>query len=321
MTNILHDVPVYEAIWSEDFGGCYAVEMPIADIWRIIGSDNPNSELATREPNTDTSVHIQDLWISVPGLLNNKPLVHFAFRAGTVFTNLDPFIPSEQYVSAICGIGGFPPDQTCNRTVFASAAEHWETVRQPMAFAFTLLPIQNRCYFPEQHKWLSEKTARMLAVACNLWNHPDAIDLDSEQVPIKVRLRELETAVTETDACVLPNLPYHTDSKITYLEAVVSQYFASGELFEGPDDFIEIEDAVNLLLKFRTYVEQDFQACYDNSESEVIRDWWGYFGETKARWVALSMTAKMLVNLCQCQKVPETFSALLHSPSGTCYIV
>ena len=125
----------------------------------------------------------------------------------------------------------------------------------------------------------------------------------------------------QTDTSVLPIRRSHTDYKVTHLETVVSQYFASGALLEGPDDCIEIVDAVSLLEKASTYVEQDFEVSYDNSESEVIRDWWGYFGATKARWVALSMTMKMLMNLCQCHVVPDTFGALLHVPSGTCYIV
>ena len=54
--------------------------------------------------------------------------------------------------------------------------------------------------------------------------------------------------------------------------------------------------------------------------NRIVDDWWGRFGPHKARWVALHMTLKLLDNMTEALVLPQTFTALLHSGTGTCFI-
>jgi hypothetical protein len=129
----------------------------------------------------------------------------------------------------------------------------------------------------------------MIRVCGSLWDHAEAIDLDHEGVPVKVRLRDLPNALMVIDGYVEPRSPIYTDRKVERLDEMAQQHLQLSPEFSNRGYFIEIEDAVTLLEKAGTYLDKDFIHLNEDGETEITRDWWGYFGEPKARWVALAV--------------------------------
>jgi hypothetical protein len=43
-------------------------------------------------------------------------------------------------------------------------------------------------------------------------------------------------------------------------------------------------------------------------------------GKERARWIALDMAIKLETNITNALEFPKSFSALLHTPSGKCFI-
>ncbi|KAK5048282.1 hypothetical protein LTR84_005952 [Exophiala bonariae] len=321
---LMKELPVHEATWCSDYGGLFAVEIPVVDVWRIIGSYNRHFRNSEDRLRSENEIHVQDLWISVPGALHGKPLVRMVFREGSILPDHELRIPSRAYAAAMCGLSQLSPDTVGGRRLFSSAAPYWETIKVPLVLAFTLLPIENRCFFEEQYRWVVERIAAMVKVNEALWDHADAIDLDDHDVPIKVRLRELAATkfLKDVDINQAQNANhYTTDSRFERLNDLAQRQLRTWEDFCEGGDSIELEDAVFLLERSNTYAPTDFRALNEDGETEVLRDWWGRFGEERARWIALAMTAKLLLNMCQSFTLPATFSSLLHQPSSTVFLV
>ena len=135
-------MPVQEATWCSDFGGVFAVEVPVIDIWRIIASFDPLYSNYTNSPDPDTEIHVHDIWISVPSSLHRKALVYMDFRPEPHFTPYDrASVSTELFAIAMCGGTGLPADRLCDEVLYSSANAGWETIKVPIAFAFTLIPV------------------------------------------------------------------------------------------------------------------------------------------------------------------------------------
>ena len=320
-------IPVAEASWcpkSSDFEGAIAIEVPVVDVWRILASFNPYYANYTNEPNTETEVHVHDLWISVPARLDGKPLVRLALRPETAFAPYDRAqIPDAAFADTMCGGAGLAPDTMCGRTVYASRMPGWDVIRVGQAFAFALVPQQNRCYFAEQWRWLARRTACMVTVCHYLWDHANAIDLDNNQVPVKVQWEETVSQLEIKDGAVA-----HVMGAMSWRLQVLVPVVQSGlqaalrSQGDGPEASVEIEDAVGLLMRSDQYKSADDRVFWDDDgKNRIVDDWWGLFGAEKARWIALDMTIKLILNMSDALVFPESFGELLHSGSGTCLIV
>ena len=319
-------VSVQHAVWCSDYGGAFAIEVPVIDVWRIIASYNPHFANWTTTDNTDTEIHVHNLWISVPSSLHGKPLVHMTLRENRM--DFPPYefayVPSEDFAVAMCGVGGLQPDRSCNDVaVYSSNESGWDQIRVPLALAFTKVPMQNRCYFPEQQKWLDARSSAMLTVCHYLWDHAEAIDIEENGIPVKVIIEE----VAAHRKYVNDSRGYSDRSKsvswrLASLENVVQAGLqASLRSGEGNPDFIEIEDAIDLLEKADGYKDEDRLLRDEDGMNNVVEDWWGRFGPERARWVALDMMVKLLLNLGNHLAFPDSFGALLHSGTGTCFVV
>jgi hypothetical protein len=58
----------------------------------------------------------------------------------------------------------------------------------------------------------------------------------------------------------------------------------------------------------------------DDGTNGIVDKWWTHFGKERARWIALDMAIKLETNITNALKFPKSFSALLHTPSGKCFI-
>ena len=282
-------VPISEAIWcpsSATSEGAFAIQVPVVDVWRIIASFNPFYANYTNEPNTKTEIHVHDLWLSVPGHLEGQPLVRWTMRPETAFAPYDrAFVPDEAFADAMCGGAGLAPDQMCGRTVYSSSMPGWEVVRVEKAFAFTLIPAQNRCYFHEQWAWLGQRIVHMASVVDYLWDHAEASDLDEQQVPIKVRWEGVKEDLQIHDGAVK-----HVRSTVGYRLLNFVSEVQSGlqaALRASDSAFVEVEDAVELLMRSEKYANKDRVFWDDDGMNQIVDDWWGLFGPDRARWIAI----------------------------------
>ncbi|KAL9581280.1 MAG: hypothetical protein Q9212_003989 [Teloschistes hypoglaucus] len=314
---------VQDAIWCPLFGGAFAIEIPVVDIWRILSSFNPFFDSYTNEHNTETEMHVHDLWISVPSEFNGQPLVHMNLRPMTVFAPYErASMPEEKLARAMCGGEGLAADTLCTEPLFGSSAGGWDLVKVPLAFAFAVIPAENRCFFLPQWEWLAQRSAAMIDVSFNLWDHADAIDLDNTGIPIKI-LWEEATALLDRDHGRVNFVHDHIDWKLQALRDAVDA--ALLVLMDNANDssvaFIEIEDAVELLVKANEYDASSKVPWDEDGQNQIVDDWWGRFGSDKARWVALHMTLKLLSNMRDALRFPSSFSPLLRSGTGKCFVV
>ena len=312
-------VSVHDATWCRDYGGLFAIEVPVIDVWRIIASFNPWYANYTNEPNTDTEIHVHDLWISVPSALHSQPLVHMAFRPESVFAPYDrAYVPSEIFAVAMCGGKGLVPDQACSRKLYSSREAGWEFIKVPIAFAFVIIPPQNRCYFTEQWKLASVRCGCMLIVCGYLWDHADAIECNESGTPVKVLFEEARADVRLNKDGSVKYVGELSGYKLQALSEVAEAGLQSS--LESADAFVEIEDAVTLLMKADQYTSEDKTFWDEDGTNRIVDHWQGYFGMNRARWIALHMTIKFLLNLGDALVFPQSFDALLHSASGNCFI-
>ena len=265
---------------------------------------------------------MHDLWISVPGRIAGQPLVRMTRRSDTAFAPYSHAqIPAAAFADAMCGGVGLPPDPMCGFAVYKSSAPGWEVIRVGMAFAFALVPPQNRCYFREQWDWLAARAYHMVTVCDFLWDHADATDLDEHAVPIKVWWEETKAQLEMADGKV--DRVYGTIGWRLSSLVPPAQSGLRAALREtgGNDAFVEVENAVELLMKCDKYAAGDRVYWDDDGKNKIVDDWWGLLGPDLARWVALDMTIRMILNMTEVLIFPDPFSALLKAGAGTCLIV
>jgi hypothetical protein len=76
-----------------------------------------------------------------------------------------------------------------------------------------------------------------------------------------------------------------TEPRIGDLYNSTLEYLKTSADLNRNDFFIEIEDAIMLLKKANTYDNSDFVAS-EGGENDVVREWWQYFDQNRARWIA-----------------------------------
>ncbi|KAF9766560.1 hypothetical protein IL306_001014 [Fusarium sp. DS 682] len=312
-------VAVGKCNWvSTELGSGYAPEVRVTDLWRILASYNPNAREYTHQPNTPTSVHICDLWVSVPTAHRGRPVVFLSINRDTAYADLPHEIPTLGLATAICGGRGLEPDQQCGgKRLYGSEAPDWSTVKMPLAMAFATIPPSNRCFFMAQYVWAKRRLSAMIRVCHFLWDHADAIDLDESGTPVKV-LFETMTELIDVNVLEFQELR-GLQWKAAGLMDLVQGRIAAPSFLES-EGFVEIEDAVNLLEKSGSYTKDDEEFLDHDGLNRIVDDWWGCFGERRAKWIALLMMLTLLQNMNQALLLPEPFDALFHSPTGTCII-
>ncbi|KAG4261989.1 hypothetical protein FPRO03_11457 [Fusarium proliferatum] len=263
---------------STDLGSGYAPEVRVVDLWRILASFNPHKRDYTHQPNTKTSVHICDLWISVPTSHGDRPVVSLSINPNTHYAEVPYEIPTLELATAICGGQGLKPDQRCGgKSLYGSEAPDWSTVKMPLAMAFATIPSANRCYFTAQCRWAKERLSAMIRVCQFLWDHADAIDLDESGMPVKVRVELMTELIDErfpeADGC----LQWGAGGLMDLVDGQIaeSSFLDSGE-------FIEIEDAVTLLEKSISYTKDDEKYLDNDGLNNIVDNWWGCFGKRRA---------------------------------------
>jgi hypothetical protein len=135
----------------------------------------------------------------------------------------------------------------CNKRVYSSNAEGWETIKMPQALAFAMIPIKHRCLFPSQFLWAQNRIRSLLKVCHYLWDHADATDLTDSKIPIKVQFAEMAGSVDDTSLTWQESKGLHW--KVGGLIDEVAAYLSMPTIFQDEADFVEIEDAVTLLEK------------------------------------------------------------------------
>ncbi|KAJ9419634.1 hypothetical protein FOXG_07064 [Fusarium oxysporum f. sp. lycopersici 4287] len=301
-----------------DLGSGYAPEVRVADLWRILASFNPRAREYTHQPNTETSVHVCDLWISVPTSHRGRPVVFLSINPNTVYAELLHEIPTLGLATAICGGRGLEPDQQCGgKKLYGSEAPDWSTVKFPLAMAFATIPPANRCFFMEQYEWAKGRLWAMIRVCHFLWDHADAIDLDESGTPVKVLLETMTELIDERylEFQATRGLQWRAGGLMDLVQGRIA-----APSFLDSKGFVEIEDAVTLLEKSGLYTKDDEEFWDNDGLNHIVDDWWGCFGERRAKWIALLMMLTLLQNMNMALLLPESFNALFHSPTGTCII-
>jgi len=312
-------VAVRDCKWvSTEVGTGYAPEIRVADLWRILASFNPNSRDYTNQPNTKTSVHVCDLWISVPTTFRGRPVVFMSINPDTIWAVLPHEIPSLALATAICGGRGLEPDQQCGRKLYGSAAPDWSAIKMPLVLAFATIPLGNRCFFMAQHEWAKTRVLAMIRVCHFLWDHADAIDLDESGTPVKVLFENIVELIEDRS---LVNQEYRGLQWRAggLMELVQGRVSAPSFLDSDSEAFVELEDAMRLLEKSDSYTFSNEALWDEDGLNSIVDDWFGCFGE-RARWIALLMMLTLLQNMHRAFLLPESFDALFHSPTGTCII-
>ena len=227
------------------------MEVPVIDIWRIIASFDPLYSNYTNSPDPDTEIHVHDIWISVPSSLHRKALVHMDFRPEPHFTPYDrASVSTELFAIAMCGGTGLPADRLCDEVLYSSANAGWETIKVPIVFAFTLIPVQNRCYFEEQWDWITARAACMLDICFYLWDHAEAIDLDANGVPVKIILKEATALIVRSSSSIASfrdSACWRMRTLEGPIQIALRRFIALHDPTSAP--IVEIEDAVELLMK------------------------------------------------------------------------
>ncbi|MCJ1403185.1 hypothetical protein MMC11_006408 [Xylographa trunciseda] len=142
----------------------------------------------------------------------------------------------------------------------------------------------------------------------------NAIDLNEDDIPVKV-LFEDAVKLLHRDANAIHQTTEHFAFRVVKLEKVVQNGL------QASLGFTEIEDAVELLIKADQYTATDKAPCDTDGMNRVVEDWWARFGLFKARWIALDMVLKLLINLKDSMVFPYSFDPLLYSGTGTCFII
>jgi hypothetical protein len=95
---------------STKLGSGYVPKVRVADLWRILASFNPCAREYTHQPNTETSVHVCDLWISVLTSYRGRPVVFLSINPNTIYAELPYKILTLWLATAIYGGRGLEPD-------------------------------------------------------------------------------------------------------------------------------------------------------------------------------------------------------------------
>lgn len=312
------DYSIQTAAWYSDFEGCFAAEIPVTEIWRLISS-YPGEAM-----HIHSKVVLGDISIEVVGSLQGKPLVrmefmdcvkikHFGFGKRQIY--------SQNMAHAICGGLGLPPDQQSYRTLYDSDANGWKVVPLPDAFAFTKIPTNrdsNLWVFAEHYEWARKYLEHMMSVCHFLWDHAGSFDCNKEGVPVKILLEDLQDFRERKGVNWPLMVPIIKSAPL--VEALESHLNISPD-FNGEGYFIEIEDAVVLLKEASRYTANEIAYWDEDGMNNVVDNWWGRFGAHRARWVALDMTLKIFTNITNAGVLPSSFTPLLHSSSGHCFLI
>jgi hypothetical protein len=313
------EIPIQTAAWYPKEGGSFAAEVPVTEVWRLMASyvrEAIHTVIPGIVVHPETKLFVGDAALTVADNLQGNPVVRVEFmdHAKVKFAGYGlREICSEQLAAAMCGGLGLPPDR-----LYRSKAAGWDFVPLPEAFAFTNVSrdVQGTvCLFAEHYNWAYAQIGHMMGVCKHLWDHAESIDCIADGVPIKVLLEQFQELRT-----LGGNWLSFPNWKVMQLQEGVNDYFStSGSTQE--EDSVEIEDAIFLVQEASKYTKQDAAPWDEDGMNKIVDDWWGRFGADRARWIALELGLKIFGNVVDSVLLPDPFTALLHSPTGSCFVV
>jgi hypothetical protein len=285
---------LFEAPWYPGLGGLFLAHVPVSEIYRFITSTQSARQLWP-------GVNPYGVSVFLKGQHQDEPL--FLLDPGEAAGGISSsHIVSNEFARCAVGRGWLAPSGACGEK-FHNQMPGLEKIHMPWTLFFT--DMSSPGIFFEQHTTVAFETMKaLLEILWTLWDHDDAIDLDDDQVPIKVQLEEGYAPLRHQRHLFIGALAPAGHYK---LRGSCKRYFAGAN-----SQSFEVEDALGLI--------KDLSRP-DASERNFHADHWvGHFGFEPARWICLALTINVIENLDRCGTLSTEYDCLLESSSGMCYV-
>lgn len=308
----------------------------VSEIWRLIASfktDDENEPNLHLQPNGH--IMLMNMALRFAGMDYDQPIFRTEFKPLIKdFGNscAPPLGPAD----AMCGRSHIPIQPGVSGEILTNQPSRVQlsAIPLPFALATVVIPKRWRVILDRHAVWLSKELETLRRIAHSLWDHEDAIDLSQLEVPIKVLLQELSSYLKGGDLR-LTSMPSSATTDETgtpiqqrrqkfhslelpscrhHLLQSAKAFFASPEQKGEP---IEVEDVLRLLKRPQPEV---VDLGFELVEKAIVEEWWAYFGEPRARWIALALMLNIMANLTDVEFLPAEYDVLLDANSGLCYL-
>lgn len=327
-------IPLSAAPWCSEAPSTFMAHIPVSEIWRLIASfKGDDGTMLHSQP--DGQIFLMNMTLHIVGMEQDQPIFRIKFRP--LLKDYGNYCaPPLGLADAMCGRSHIPIQPGLSGEILTNQSSNVQLSALPLPLALVTVVIPKKWrVIPYRHAaWLSKELETLRRISHSLWDHEDAIDLSDQEIPIKVLLQELSSylegfdlrltsapssaAPNETgtpiqqplldfDSLRVPSCRYHL------LESTKA-FFASPEQKEKP---IEVEDVLRLLKRPQPKV---VDLRFGLVEKEIVEEWWTYFGEPRARWIALALMLNAMANLTDVEILSSRYDVLLDSASGLCYL-
>ena len=325
-------IPLPTAPWCSEAPNTFMAHIPVSEIWRLIASFKPDDETKWYLQQGDKiSFMTINMTLHISGMEHDEPI--FRVKSRPVIKDFGVcYAPPLGLADAMCGRSHIPIQPGLSGEILTnqSSTVRLSALPLPFALATVIIPRKWRV-IPYRHAaWLSKELETLRRISHSLWDHEDAIDLSEREIPIKVLLQEFSSYLADFDLRVTcaPSSAAVDDIKRPLQEFNSSElpscrhhlfrsteaFFASPEQKEQP---IEVEDVLRLLKRPQPEVVDLINGLV---EKDVTNEWWAYFGEGRARWIALALMLNTMANLTDVEVLSSCYDVLLDSTSGLCYL-
>ena len=329
----LYYVPLSTAPWCSEAPNTFMAHIPVSEIWRLIASFKTDN--GTMHSLSDGHIFLMNMTLHIVGMEQDQPVFRIKFRPlSKDFGNY--CAPPLGLADAMCGRSHIPIQPGLSGEFLTNQSSNVQLSALPLPFALVTVVIpKDWRVIPYRHAaWLSKELETLRRISHLLWDHEDAIDLSEQEVPIKVLLQELSSylegvdlrltsapssATADETGTPIQKQLHRFDSQTLpscrhHLFKSTKAFFASPERKEEP---IEIEDVLRLLKRPQPKV---VDLRFGLVEKKVVEEWWAYFGEPRARWIALALMLNAMANLTDVELLSSRYDVLLDSASGLCYL-
>ena len=326
----LYYVPLSTAPWCSEAPNTFMAHIPVSEIWRLIASFKPDDEIKWYSQQGG-KISFMNMTLHISGMEHDKPI--FRVKFGPVIKDFGGFhAPPLGLADAMCGRSHIPIQPGLSGEILTNQSSTVRLSALPLPFALATVVIPRKWrVIPYRHAtWLSKELETLRRISHSLWDHEDAIDLSEQEIPIKVLLQEFSSYFEGVDLRVTsaPSsaavddierpLQVFNSSRLPscrhHLFKSTKAFFASPEQKEQP---IEVEDVLRLLKRPQPEVVDLIDGLV---EKDVTDEWWAYFGEGRARWIALALMLNAMANLTDVEVLSGWYDVLLDSASGLCYL-
>lgn len=310
--------------------------IPVSEIWRLIASFKIDDEAQTHlhlQPNGH--ILLMNMTLRTAGMEHDQPIFRIQFRP-LIKDFGNSCAPPLGLADAMCGRSHIPIQPGLSGEILTnqSSKVQLSAIPLPFALATVVIPREWRVILYRHAVWLSKQLETLRRIAHSLWDHEDAIDLSKQEVPIKVLLQELSSYLERVDLRLTSTFSSATASEMgtpiqgrlrklsslrlpscrhSLLESTTA-FFAFSEQKDEP---IEVEDVLRLLNRPQPEI---VDLTFGLVRKDVVEEWWAYFGEPRARWIALALMLNTMANLTDVEFLPAEYDVLLDSASGLCYL-